>query len=255
MALRGLRRRLFPNAADRAEDDSAAEYLRAFHEQPDAIVRFIAWMVGVLHAALSLPRTLAVAAVRSTSLGRAGGGMYVNYVYALAWVGTLWALLLAGNWTRSSVLAAAAAAAGVIRSLEIAAWWLKLLFDRGHDLVASPERNVLFLLLDGLCLSFAIALLLRLDRPAAGAATHWIDALAIGTLTGAPGNVHAGPWTEFAVSGGTLVGLLLFVAGLALLVGLIADKFKEADRPYTGPMRPPFRAIRRSETDAARPNR
>jgi hypothetical protein len=219
------------------------EYLSSFHEQPDVVVRFLAWLLGALHALFSLPRALLIAALRPTSLGRAGGGMYVNYVYAALWIALLWTLLLVGNWTSARVFAAAAAAVGAWRFLEVTAWWLKLLFDRGHQAFVSPERNVVFLLLDAVAISFSIALALRLDTPASGAATHWVDALAIGTLSGAPGNVHAGPWTEVAVSGGTLAGLLLFAAGLALLVGLIGERL-DAERPYSGPMRAPFRAVR-----------
>ena len=220
----------------------ADEYLSAFEEQPDVVVRFLAWLLGVLHAVFSSPRRFVTALARMTAFGRSGDGMYVNYAYVAAWIAVLWALLLVENWAASRPLAFAAAAGGAWRFLEITAWWLKLLFDRGHDLFVSPERNVLFLLLDGLCVSFAIALFLRLDTPASGAATHWVDALSIGTLSGAPGDVHAGPWTEIAVAAGTLAGLLLFAAGLALLVGLIGEKVG-ADKPYTEPLRPPFDAV------------
>ena len=219
------------------------EYLSAFDEQPDAVVRFLAWLFGALHALLALPRALVLAALRPTPVGRAGDGMYANYVYSAVWIAVLWALLLVGNWTASRTFAAVAAAIGAWRFLEIAVWWLKLLFDRGQQAFVSPERNLLFLLLDALAVSFAIALALRLDTPGSGAATHWVDALAIGTLSGAPGDVHAGPWTELAVAGGTLVGLLLFAAGLALLVGLIGEKL-DAERPYTGRMRAPLSAVR-----------
>ena len=237
-APRALRRRLFPNAAD-ARD---AQYLRSFDEQPDVVVRFVAWLLGALHAVLSVPRVLLLLLTRRTRLARAGDGMYVNYVYAAVWVAALWALLLAGNWTAPPAFLFTAAGIGAWRLFEIVAWWMKLLFDRGHDLLVSPERNLLFLLLDAVCVSFAIATLLRLDRPRSGAATHWVDALAIGTLSGAPSEVHVGAWTELAVVVGTLAGLLLFAAGLALLVESIGGKFKE-DRPYTGPLRSPLAAV------------
>ncbi len=237
-APRGLRRRLFPNAADSQD----AEYLESFAEQPDVVVRFVAWLLGALHAVLSAPRALVLVLTRPTRIAEAGGGMYVNYVYGVVWVVALWALLLAGNWTSSRVFLFTAAGVGGWRLFEIVAWWMKLLFDRGHDLLVSPERNLLFLLLDALSVSFAIAAFVRLDTPAAAAAPHWVDALAIGTLSGAPSEVHVGPWTELAVVLGTLAGLLLLAAGLALLVESIGGKFKE-DRPYTGPLRPPFAAV------------
>jgi hypothetical protein len=120
----------------------------------------------------------------------------------------------------------------------IIVWYVKLLLDRAHDLL-SAERNLLFLILNSAEVVLALALLLALGGGTMPSAV--LDALSALTLNGV---VYGGGWAATAEVLGTVAGLALLAAGLALLIGLIQERFFEGGAatkiaPYEGASRPP----------------
>ena len=66
-------------------------------------------------------------------------GVCINYVYAAGWAVTLIALIvLTVAWPGFAIAAALIAS---YRFIEIWVWYVKLLFDSGHYLMVSAERN------------------------------------------------------------------------------------------------------------------
>jgi len=122
------------------------------------------------------------------------------------------------------------------RFLEVIVWYLKLLLDRTHRYLFSPERNLLFLILDSfIAVTVTATLLVPADGPSSLVPT-WVDSLSVITLNGRPDG-YSGGWADGATVVGMLLGLALIGAGLALLVGLVGEKFKPGEMQYTGPRR------------------
>jgi hypothetical protein len=119
----------------------------------------------------------------------------------------------------------------------IIVWYVKLFLDKGHVLL-SAERNLLFLILNSVEMVFALALLLALGGGSMpGAILEAVSAL---TLNGVD---YWGGWAAAVEIMGTVAGLALLAAGLALLIGLIQPRFSEdaaedESDPYQGPDRP-----------------
>jgi hypothetical protein len=126
--------------------------------------------------------------------------------------------VLTGVW---SAFALAAALIASFRFLEIAVWYLKLLFDSRHRLILSPERNLLFLTIDAVATIVVVGLWLA-AVPGEGSIGDWNAAIATFTLKGVPAG-FSGLRADVATVIGTLGGLLLIGAGLALLVGLVGE--------------------------------
>jgi hypothetical protein len=122
------------------------------------------------------------------------------------------------------------------RCAEVGLWHAKILLDRDHRYLVSPERNLVFVGLDGITVVTALACLLEKASPASSTLATWNSSLSVVTLNGAPSG-YAGAWTGATVIVGTVLGLLLLGGGLALLVGLISDRFKRVDLPATAPLR------------------
>jgi hypothetical protein len=162
--------------------------------------------------------------------------VYFNYAYLAGWLALMLALIAA------TVLLPWALPFAVIASfrfLEVVVWYLKLLFDRTHEKLYSPERNLLCLVLDAGSTVIACGLWLTAATVSEGA-TPWSAAIATFTLNGTPTG-YEGWKTTVATAVGTLGGLILLGAGLALLVGLIARRFETHpwEEEYTGPRYPP----------------
>ncbi len=165
--------------------------------------------------------------------------MNFNYAYALVWL----VVILGGYialacwhplWFRDLVVALAA-----WRVAEILTWQLKMLLDRTHRLILAAERNLVFLFIDGFVTVTAIAVLLRQApkiKPTTTPFTTWVDSVSTITLNGRPAR-YDGDWANAAALVGTAGGLLLIGAGLAMLVGLIQEKFLVDSHEYTGPTR------------------
>lgn len=148
-----------------------------------------------------------------------GPSLYFNYAYAAGWAGVLTVLIvLTGVW---SAFALAAALIASLRFLEIAVWYLKLLFDSRHRLILSPERNLLFLTIDAVATIVVVGLWLA-AVPGEGSIGDWNAAIATFTLKGVPAG-FSGLRADVATVIGTLGGLLLIGAGLAFLVGLVGE--------------------------------
>jgi hypothetical protein len=203
-------------------------------EQPDVVVQWVAFALGEIQAVVSWPAYSRLAR-RWAARGRSP--LYFNYAYAAAWALALTALVvLTAAWP---VIAIAAAVLASYRFAEIAVWYAKLLFDSGHRLILSAERNLLFLTIDATATVIIIGLWLA-AVPGDGSAQipEWSGALQTFTLNGTPDG-FSGWQADVATLLGTVGGLLLIGAGLALLVGLVSERFKygPADS-YTGPTRP-----------------
>jgi hypothetical protein len=115
-------------------------------------------------------------------------------------------------------------------------WYLGLLFDSEHARILSPERNLLFLVFDSFAVIATVGLWLRAaaSQPSV-AASAGSAAVSTFTLNGTPAGYH-GCRANVATALGTGGGLLLIGAGLALLVGLLGDRFHRGPpEEYTGP--------------------
>jgi hypothetical protein len=204
-------------------------------EQPDFVVQCLAYALGEIQWAVSW-----VAYSRLARRWNASGrpSLYFNYVYAADWAAVLTALIaLTTAWPPFALAAALIAS---YRFIEIAVWYLKLLFDSSHRLILSAERTLLFLMIDSAA-TVAIVGLWLAAVPGDGSTrvSEWRAALQTFTLNGAPDG-FSGWQGDLATVLGTLGGLLLIGAGLALLVGLVSERFKYSSaESYTGPVRLP----------------
>jgi hypothetical protein len=120
------------------------------------------------------------------------------------------------------------------RAAEILVWYVKMLLDRGHDLMISAERNLLFLVANMTEIVLVLTFLLALGN--LGQPESLRAALSALTLNGLP--YETGLATAVLILG-TISGLILVAAGLALVIGIISERFYEGDRPYQGATRPP----------------
>jgi hypothetical protein len=202
-------------------------------EQPDAVVAYLAYFLGEFQNALNW-----VAWSRGSRLWQRARWphLYFNYAYAGAWAILIVALLVLAAATPHALPLALIAS---FRYAEIAVWYLKLLFDSTHYLILSAERNLLFLVIDGVMSLGVVALWLTAAPSGAGADSEWSAALSTVTLNGAPTGYSEWESTVATVMG-TVAGLVLIGAGLALLVGLISERFHYGPaEDYTGPVRLP----------------
>jgi hypothetical protein len=163
-----------------------------------------------------------------------------NYVY----VGLVWGAFVAwlAFWTPTTWIVALVA---FWRLAEILTWYIKLLFDKGHRVFLEVERNLFFLIVDGLAFVTLLAFVLRRSDPG-GVGDRWSAAFSAFTLNGSPDN-YEGPWAWLVGLLGAVGGLALLAAGLGVVIGIISARIQDAleeRRPYTGPTRPPFRPRR-----------
>jgi hypothetical protein len=155
-------------------------------------------------------------------------GGWVFLIVALSFVASL-----TSGWGRAVILGVA-----LWRVAEIVTWYLKLLFDKGHRVLIEVERNLWFLILDGLVFVTVLALMLEVGHDR-GVLHEWPDALSAFTLNGRPEGYGGRSATLVGVvrAGG---GIVLLGAGLALLTGIISQRIERAKgQSYTGPTRPP----------------
>jgi hypothetical protein len=200
-------------------------------EQPDAVVAYLAYLLGEVQHALNW-----VAYGRGARRWQLAGlpALYFNYVYALVWALLIILLIVLAAATPYALPLAIIAS---FRYAEIAVWYVKLLFDSTHYLILSAERNLLFLVIDGMMSVAVVALWLTAASSGVGASPEWSAALSTVTLNGAPPGYEDWQATVATVLG-TVAGLVLIGAGLALLVGLISERFDYGPaEKYTGPTR------------------
>ena len=200
--------------------------------QPDFVVAWLAYVLGEAQAVVSWP-----AYTRLARRWRKAGwpDLYFNYAYAAGWA-VLLAILVALaaallDWRTALAIVAS------YRFAEIAVWYVKLLFDSSHRLILSAERNLLFLTIDTAATIAIVGLWLAAGHDGEQGDAPWSAALTTFTLNGAPDG-YSGAQTAPAVAIGTLGGLVLIGAGLALLVGLVGERFAYGPaHSYTGPLR------------------
>jgi hypothetical protein len=204
---------------------------RRARRSEDNVVQFLDWVLGSAQAFLNLPLYSWQAWI-ACKLNRRRPWRYFNYLYELEWVGIIilwltlhppraWLLGLVASW----------------RVAEILAWYIKLLFDKGHRVLLEVERNLLFLIVDVLTFVTLLAVLLR-DGPHGGLWYRWTDAFEALTLNGSPEGYGNG-WATAVGILGAIGGFTLIGAGLAMLVGLIGQRIRYGQGRYTGPTRPP----------------
>jgi hypothetical protein len=204
-------------------------------EQPDVVVQWLAWALSEFQVAVSW-----IAYSRLARRWNAGDrpALYFNYLYAAGWAVILLGLiLLTAAWPAFAVAAAIIAS---YRFLEIGVWYLKLLFDSSHRLILSAERNLLFLTIDAIATVVIVALwLAAVGGDGSEQVPEWSGAIETFTLNGTPDG-FSGWQSDVAMIIGTSGGLLLIGAGLALLVGLLGERFEHGPaEAYTGPLRLP----------------
>jgi hypothetical protein len=217
-----------------ALDDLTLEPEPVPREQPDVVVQWIVDRLRQIQDAVNWPVYSRLARYW-VAAGRPG--VYINYVYAAGWAVTLIALIvLTVAWPGFAIAAALIAS---YRFIEIWVWYVKLLFDSGHYLMVSAERNLLFLTIDAAATVVIVGLWLA-AVPGNGSAhlSEWRAALETFTLNGTPA-AFTGWQADLATALGTLGGLLLIGAGLALLVGLLSKRFRFGPaESYIGSVRP-----------------
>jgi hypothetical protein len=225
---RRLDRSTSPPALPR-EEETARE------EQPDIVVSWVAWGLSEAQYWVS---SVAYSPLRRRWKARGRAPLYFNYAYAALWAALLADLIVLDAGLPGFVVAAAIIAS--YRFIEIAVWYLKLLFDCTHRLILSPERNLLFLTIDSIATVVIVGLwLAAVPGDGARGIPEWKGALETFTLNGTP-EAFSGWESDVAMLFGTLGGLLLIGAGLAVVVGLVSKRFAfgTADS-YTGPVRLP----------------
>jgi hypothetical protein len=190
-------------------------------EQPDVVVQWLAFALSQIQAAVSW---IAYSRLARRWNARGRPFLYFNYAYAVGWAVILTVLIvLTAAW---SAFAIAAATIASYRFLEIAVWYIKLLFDSGHRLILSPERNLLFLTIDSTAVVVIVGLwLAAVPGDGSSQVPEWKAALQTFTLNGTP-DAFSGWQSDIAMVLGTLGGLLLIGAGLAVLVGLVSERFR-----------------------------
>jgi hypothetical protein len=151
-------------------------------DQPDIVVQWLAWSLSEIQVAVSW-----VAYERLARKWKARGcpSLYFNYVYALGWAGILLVLIVLTALLPGFAIAAAAIAS--YRFAEVAVWYVKLLFDSSHQLILSPERNLLFLTIDSAATVVIVGLwLAAVPGDGSKSISEWRAALETFTLNGTP---------------------------------------------------------------------
>jgi hypothetical protein len=195
------------------------------HRQPDFVVAWLAYLLGKAQAAVSWPAYTRLS--RRWAKARCPG-LYFNYAYAIGWAAVLVALIALSY--ASTNLRTLCAVVATWRFAEIAVWYVKLLFDSTHRLILSAERNLLFLTIDAAATVVIVGLWLA-AAPGAGPSNlpEWSGALRTFTLNGAAER-YEGWQADVATVLGTVGGLVLIGVGLALLVGLVGERFRYGPR-------------------------
>jgi hypothetical protein len=202
-------------------------------DQPDVVVAWFAYLLGEAQHVLN-----SVAYTRLARRWKHAGkpDLYFNYVYEIGWAFVL-SILVMLSATTSYALAFALIAS--FRYLEIAVWYLKKLFDSTHSRILSAERNLLFLVMDASASVVIVGLWLGAAMRGLQAAPVWSAAISTFTLNGAP-QAYEGWQAAVGATLGTIAGLLLVVAGLALVVELVSERFAHGSgEDYAGPARLP----------------
>jgi hypothetical protein len=204
-------------------------------KEPDPFILWLAYALGQAQRVLNIPRSLLS---RAFERGRVRLGF--NYFYVSGWLALLAvSVAVASRVGASSTWRVGLAAFACWRLAEILVWYLKMLVDRGHTYFVSAERNLVFLTMNGVEAVLAGAVLLLVDAGESPSAIDtFIASLGVFTLNGSPSQ-GTGGWVEAATIVETATGLLLVGAGLAIIVGLIGEKFKQKGGELTGPQYPP----------------
>lgn len=174
--------------------------------------------------------------------------VYFNYAYVIGWTAIVgvcivltrllpltlpWELPWGLPWALPLALIASA------RFLEIAVWYVKLLFDATHTRILTAERNLFFLVLDGTVVVSTVGLWLAVAPAEPGSSSTWSAAISTLALNGTPAG-FGGCASAIATGIGTFGGLVLLGAGLALIVGLVSKRFTHGDPDeFVGPRYPP----------------
>lgn len=220
------------------ERNTSSEEVRdegAPRAQPDIVVSWLAWGLSEAQFWVS---SIAYSPLARRWKVRGRTPLYFNYAYAALWASLLADLIILTAGFPAFAVAAASIAS--FRFVEIAVWYVKLMFDSSHRLILSPERNLLFLTIDSTAAVVIVGLWLA-AVPGGGARgiPEWKGALETFTLNGTP-DAFLGWESDVAMVLGTLGGLLLIGAGLAVIVGLISERFEPGPpESYTGPVRLP----------------
>jgi hypothetical protein len=205
----------------------------------DNVVQVADWALGWFQALLNIPFYSWQFRIAKW-LNKGEPWKYFNYIYGLEWALTIVILFLAApdaSGGRRDLIVLVA----LWRAFELLAWYIKLLFDKGHRVFLEVERNLLFLIADTVVLVTALALLLEAGDDGAVSA-KWSDGFSAFTLNGTPDRYNSPLATLVGVLG-AVGGLALLAAGLGIVINLIGARIEEAlgeGRPYTGPTRPPL---------------
>jgi hypothetical protein len=216
------------------------------NQENDLGIQWVAYFLGRLQQELNRLAYTPLAR-RWAKSGRLP--VYFNYAYIGAW-GLVMALLVLLAFLTPWALPFAAMAS--LRVVEVVVWYLKLLFDRTHEKLYSAERNLLFLVFDGGSVLVACGLWLSASDVSAPAAPVWSAAMSTFTLNGVPFG-YSGWEATLGTAIGSLGGLILLGAGLALLISLISVRFDPggSECDYTGPLCPPKPSRRPWDRDSS----
>ena len=154
------------------------------------------------------------------------------YPYVALWFLLLFASLATSRfWANSWQLSFVPVFFAVWRLYDIARWWTDFVVDRRHQLVVSRERNLIFLGLNLIELTFIGAILFRATGISGSASHAWFDSFFEITQLSYPAGTHLTALFAKAVVEATL--LVLILGGLAALVDAVSEKIIEG--PWEGP--------------------
>ena len=199
--------------------------------------------VTVVVAALSIPRRVSPyrLAVRLWAHGDATDSPEANSrraqvapVYVMVWMAVELALLFASQrWAGVHWAEIVVACVGGWRFIEIATYQAVIVLSRQreHSVLAAFERSLILLAFNVIEFSLLCAVWLR--AAGFGSATRsWFNGFLLVTLSGLPPEAaslseRATTEIDIVTVAGTAGAVLLIVCGVALLVGLIGQKFRE----------------------------
>jgi hypothetical protein len=161
-------------------------------------------------------------------------GAWLAYLYVGAWIAVLAILLGTSDLWEDGVSEALVVILALVagyRLLDIVRWWLSLLLDPGHHLVAPAERSLLFAVLNlgETALIGGIWLQATDQSRTAGGALFQAFSL-VTQLQLAPATTT---WAKAAVASAEVTALVILLGGIAVLVTVISRKIRQG--PWAGP--------------------
>ena len=144
--------------------------------------------------------------------------------YVLAWIGVLFLILATSfAWADSNrALLIAMTLVPAYRAFDVLRWYADFLLDKRHNHVLSPERNLLFVVVNLVEATLIGAIWLRASGAVASAGSAAYRSFALVTQLELP--AVAGGWAKAAVVVTEVMALTLLFGGVAVLIAEVQRK-------------------------------